>query len=166
MNRFYTLHPIEPNYGSYYKIASVNVNDLPIPKRFADYAPKLDSNADPLVFTGYSRTDPDGPTALDEFGKHIAEFENAGVKYLVADRGQVAATDMAKYDLKLAFSDGRIDIFALPAPKPYFEASPNCVLRCRYATRFQHGVRRVPYSYAANCICPVGLRLWTARLPS
>jgi hypothetical protein len=128
LNRFYTLHPIGPNYGSYYKIASINVNDLPIPKDFANYVPKLDKNVNPLVFTGYSRTDPAGPSALEEFGRNIDEFENASVKYLVADPRQVTPDFAAQHGLKLVFSDQLAEIFALPEPKLYFESAPACAL--------------------------------------
>ncbi|HXE10122.1 MAG TPA: hypothetical protein VN554_01725 [Verrucomicrobiae bacterium] len=128
LQRFYTLHPIEPNYGAYYGIAELNVNDLPIPKRFADYVPKLDDNANPLVFTGYSLSDPAGPTPLDEFGRNLSEYQNAGVKYLVADHTQVNEAFASRHDLRLVFSDSQVDIFQLPNPKPYFESSPACNL--------------------------------------
>lgn len=126
--RFYTLHPIEPNYGSYYGIAELNVNDLPIPKRFADYVPKLDNNVNPLVFTGYSRSDPAGPSSLDEFGRNLREYENAGVKYLVADHTQVGKDFAAQHGLRTVFSDSQVDILQLPNPKSYFETSPACAL--------------------------------------
>ncbi len=35
--RFYTLGPIQPNYGSYFGIGQVNVNDLPLPKTWTRY---------------------------------------------------------------------------------------------------------------------------------
>lgn len=128
LNRFYTLHPIEPNYGSYYGIASVNINDLPIPKRYADYVPKLDHNVNPLVFTGYSRTNPAGPSSLEEFGNNLQEFENAGVKYLVADHTAVSPGFAKQHNLEPVFNDQEVDIFKLPNPKPYFESSPQCTI--------------------------------------
>lgn len=129
LNRFYTLHPIAPNYGSYYEISSININDLPIPKAWDEYIPKkLDSNAIPLIFTGYSRQDPSGASALDEFSRNVREYEKVGVKYLVADHAQVTPEFSAQNNLKLVYSDNLVDIYELPSPKPYFESSSDCAL--------------------------------------
>lgn len=129
LNRFYTLHPIAPNYGSYFETASINVNDLPIPKKWADYIPrKLDSNAVPLIFTGYSRANPNGPTPLAEFGKNINQYEAVGVKYLVADHTQVTPSFAQQYGITKVFSDPLIDIFELPQPEPYYQGPANCLL--------------------------------------
>ena len=35
--RFATLGPVQPNYGSYYRLAEVNVNELPLPRAWTDY---------------------------------------------------------------------------------------------------------------------------------
>src|SRR6202020_927518 len=46
--RFATLGPIQPNFGSYFGLAEINVNDLPVPKGFTRYIQRsLDDNADP-----------------------------------------------------------------------------------------------------------------------
>ena len=51
--RFATLGPIQPNYGSYYRIAEVNVNELPLPRAWTAYvATRLDPNIVPFEFTG------------------------------------------------------------------------------------------------------------------
>jgi hypothetical protein len=127
LNRFYTLHPFAPNYGSYFETASINTNDLPIPKKWADYVPqKLDSNANALVFTGYSRINADGPSALEEFGRNLNQYEAVGVKYLVADHTQVKQDFSRQYGLTLAFSDSLVDIFELPRTAPYYESSAPC----------------------------------------
>lgn len=36
-SRFYTLGPIQPNYGSYWAIASINVDDLPVPTTYTSF---------------------------------------------------------------------------------------------------------------------------------
>ena len=83
-NRFYTFGPISPNYGSYFGIASINVNDVPVPKIWARYiATKLDTNTFPLEFTGYVRLQPEGPTPVEEFRKNISNYAWVGVKYVV-----------------------------------------------------------------------------------
>ncbi len=127
LSRFYTLHPIAPNYSSYFDIASVNINDLPIPKAWDKYITKnLDSNTPSILFTGYTRTNPNGPTPLNEFGKNINNYEAVGVKYLVTDAGQVNNSYSMQYGLAKVYSDPNIEIFALPKPQPYFATSHTC----------------------------------------
>ncbi|HSX23901.1 MAG TPA: hypothetical protein VLE74_02260 [Candidatus Saccharimonadales bacterium] len=129
LDRFYTLGPISPNYGSYFGIASVNINDLPLPKKWAEYIPaKLDNNATALVFTGNSRVDPAGPSSLEEFSKNINEFENVGGRYLVANHNQVSDEVKNGLGLNAAFSSATVDIFRLPDTKPYFDNSAGCQL--------------------------------------
>lgn len=125
-NRFYTLHPIAPNYGSYFQVASININDLPIPKNWYNYVPeKLDHNTSALVFTGYSRSDAGGPTALDEFATNQAAYQNLSVKYLVTDRDQVSDQFAADHGLTKVFEDEGVQIFQLAATRGYFDAT-NC----------------------------------------
>ena len=50
LQRFYTFGTIAPNYGSYFGIASINQNDLPVPQLWSDYIPAhLDANTDSLL---------------------------------------------------------------------------------------------------------------------
>ena len=52
--RFYTLGPISPNYGSFYGIASINYNDLPVPDEWLKFVHRrLDRYSDPINFVGY-----------------------------------------------------------------------------------------------------------------
>ena len=57
--RFATLGPLQPDFGSLYDLAEINVNDLPVPKAFSSYIThSLDDNVDPLIFTGASVSTP------------------------------------------------------------------------------------------------------------
>ena len=86
--RFFTLGPIQPNYGAYYGLAGINHNDLPVPRAWADYVTaNLDPNTDPLTFNAINRLQPDGPTAADNLVRNLAQFEKVGVKYMVARAG-------------------------------------------------------------------------------
>ena len=128
LSRFYTLGPIAPNYGSYFGVASINVNDLPVPKNWAHHIEeKLDHNSFALVFTGYSRLDPTGPTALEEFTKNLHEYENVGVKYIMTTKGQISDELAAQHKLRLAFSNATYALYELPNTKPFYEA-PDCNL--------------------------------------
>ena len=123
-SRFYTLQPIQPNYGSYFGLSSLDVNDLPVPKLFVPFITrKLDTNANPLVFNGSARTVPAGPTALEEFIRHIGAFERAGVKYLVVSAGTPAPVLSSGQALQRVFGDGGTEIYELPSPSPMFSTT-------------------------------------------
>ncbi|HVA09121.1 MAG TPA: hypothetical protein VNG12_20490, partial [Acidimicrobiales bacterium] len=153
-SRFYTFGPISPNYGSYFGIASINVNDLPVPKIWDRYiTTNLDTNAFPLEFTGYVRAQPNGPTAVQEFQEHIANYAWVGVKYVVTSGTTDADSLAAPGRLRLAFADPSYDVFELEGTAPFFQAlRGQCTVRwsswnaatsrCSHATRI---VRRELY---------------------
>lgn len=99
LERFYTLGPILPNYGSRYKIASINHNDLPVPKLWVDRIHhRLDPYTPPILFTGTVPGPSDGvPSRADTFVQNVAEFEKVGVRYVVAPPG--SKLDGAPVDL-------------------------------------------------------------------
>jgi len=124
-SRFYTLGPIQPNYGSYFGIASINVNDTPIPRAWSSYiVDKLDPGAVPLIFTGTRPQDPrTRPAAAEAFLEHLASYQEVAVKYVVAPAGFTFPKTPVSESLRLVFSDAVATIFELPHPRPYFEAS-------------------------------------------
>ncbi|MCY0870677.1 MAG: hypothetical protein OWT27_08835 [Firmicutes bacterium] len=88
-NRFYTLGPIQPNYGSYFEIASINNNDLPISSSWADYTTShLDQNVNPITFTGTVLAKANGESPAQALRANIKNYEDIGVKYVVAQKGQ------------------------------------------------------------------------------
>jgi len=124
-SRFYTLGPIQPNYGSYFGIASINVNDTPIPRAWSSYiVDKLDPGAVPLIFTGTRPQDPrTRPAAAEAFLEHLVSYQEVAVKYVVAPAGFTFPKTPVSESLRLVFSDAVATIFELPHPRPYFEAS-------------------------------------------
>jgi hypothetical protein len=88
--RFYTLGPIQPNYGSLYGIASINHIDLPVPNAWLDFIhTRLDPFADPINFTGSAPPPGPGvPSRAAALRAHVGGFEAAGVKYVVAPAGE------------------------------------------------------------------------------
>jgi len=87
-NRFYTLGPIQPNYGSYFGIASINHNYLPISQKWVNWIRNhLDSAADPVCFTGNYHPLPNQPSQAQELHKNLVNYEWVGVKYVVASAG-------------------------------------------------------------------------------
>ena len=119
--RFYSIGPIQPNYGSYFGISSLDVNDLPVPKTWNTFVTQeLDRNAIPYVFNGPSRVDSAGPTALEEFARHVNAFELTGVKYLAVPTGTVPPVLAGNQRLKRTFSDATVQIYQLPSPSPMY----------------------------------------------
>ena len=75
-----------PNYGSYFGIASINHNDLPVPNEWLRFIrERLDPYADPINFTGTIPVPGPGVSSRPaELRAHVPGYEAAGVAYVVA----------------------------------------------------------------------------------
>ncbi len=128
--RFVTLGPITPNYGSYFGIAEVNINDIPVPKTFnREIATRLDPNALPAVFSGGGRINPAGPTPAQELASHLPNYEAIGVRYVVESatgrdvQGQAfpqPGTPAWPLGPRLVYRDTFSEIWQLPSAEPVF----------------------------------------------
>ena len=135
-SRFYTFGPIQPNYGSYFQIAQLNLNDSPWPKAMnAEILGGLDPNSIPGIFTGGARASVAGPTPAQELERHLAAFESLGVRYVVEGAGgtdiqgtQWPAPGSPAWPAgpRLVYRDGFAEIWQLPAAAPAFSAGPGC----------------------------------------
>lgn len=129
INRFFTLGPLSPDYGSYYGLASVAVNDLPTPKKYGRYIKtRLNDNADPITFTGVDELDWSRPGYAAELLSHLDGYRNVGVKYVLAPAGTELPPAPDGTLLRPVFSDGQVEILYLPGAKPFFEGSGCSVL--------------------------------------
>ncbi|ACI52727.1 conserved hypothetical protein [Gluconacetobacter diazotrophicus PA1 5] len=137
--RFATFGPVQPNYGSYFGIASINHNDLPLPRDWTDYVARhLDANAPSILFTGFSRNDPNGPSAADNLVVNVEAYRKAGVRFVLVPAGSLDSPGFASFKhyaaadhgVREAFGNGVMRIFELPDPTPY-AAAPGCVLTPR-----------------------------------
>lgn len=160
-NRFYTLGPIEPNYGSFYGIKSLNQNDLPVPKIWAEYITKnLNTNTDPILFTGAFQLDLKGVSPKEAFFANIKNYEYVGVKYLVAPPGLVTGADVEEQHIQKVYSDEVAEVFLLSSVRPYIEVTEgSCTLTSLKTEAFE-----------ATCSAPsailrreLALPGWTAR---
>jgi hypothetical protein len=125
-----TLGPIAPNYGSYFGIRGINVNDLPLPKPYAELVERrLNRNTTPYTFTGTFMGDPKGPTNKDQLVANVAAYRDAGVRYVVARRGTILPADVSAAALVPAFADQSFEIYELSGWKPYYE--PDAGSGCR-----------------------------------
>jgi hypothetical protein len=81
--RYYSISPISPNYGTYYGIASLDASDLPIPGNWSTFvSTRLNPCILPWQF-GNGGPVPHCIPPLFEFIKHNATYGQAGVKYLL-----------------------------------------------------------------------------------
>jgi hypothetical protein len=121
--RFYGLGTILPNYGSYYDIASINTNNLPIARSWSKYIlTSLDPNTDTISgFTGRNQLTAEGITPQQAFLKNLQAYESTGVKYVVVNPASFSAQEVAATGLRLVFHDELYQIYQLPNTRPYYQ---------------------------------------------
>lgn len=138
-SRFFTLGPISPNYGSYFGIAQLNANDLPVPKKYSDFIinelrPKPGTPAavgTKRYFGDYQLVAFNPPVSKQKrlllaYGQAQQAYRTAGVKYVVMRRGVSSATTPADYGLIRVFQDNRFEIWQDPKADPYFSTERLC----------------------------------------
>jgi hypothetical protein len=122
--RFFTLGPLQPNYGSYFGISELNVNELPVPQTFADYVHgRLDQVVDPSVLVGNlgGGRPADAPTPAEELVRNLDGYRAAGVAYVLAPAGRSLPGDA----FTLVFRSPTTWIYRLAGTAAYFDA-PGC----------------------------------------
>jgi hypothetical protein len=113
--RFFTIGPIAPDYGSYFGLASVSVDDFP-PRAYAGFVHR---RLDPVVgFTGFR---PPGPSAAQELMRHLNGYRAAGVRYVLTPAGQ--PLPRRPRGLQLVFRSPSTWIYRLAGASPYFGAA-------------------------------------------
>ncbi|MEO6857875.1 MAG: YfhO family protein, partial [Solirubrobacteraceae bacterium] len=124
--RFFTLGPLQPNYGSYFGLASANINDLPIPKLYSNYIhARLDQFVNPIVFvgnTGGGRS-PYVPTTEQELVRNLDGYRALGVNYVLTPANQPLTQSPSSFQLAARTPTTRI--YHLTGAAPYFTA-PGC----------------------------------------
>ncbi len=116
--RFYTLGPIAPDYGSYFGLASLRIDDFP-PRAYARFVHR---RLDPVVaFTGFR---PPGPSATQELMRHLSGYRAAGVRYVLTPAGQ--PLPQRPTGLRRVFVSPSTWIYRLAGTLPYFGAA-GCV---------------------------------------
>jgi hypothetical protein len=130
LSRFATLGPVQPNFGSLFGLAEVDVNDLPVPKDFTRYLERsLDGNTDPLIFTGTTESNPTGPGPAQELTSHLAAYEAVGVKFVVTPASGLDVTGSPWPPAGLTpaprrvYADSVADVWRLPSTTPFFSTT-------------------------------------------
>lgn len=124
--RFFTLGPMQANYGSYFGVQEADINDLPTPKAYHRYIERrLDTNT-PLQFTGTAMRNPRGSTPLQELVTHFSSYEAIGVRDVVAFAGAVPGPVAASLHLREVYADAYAVVYATPHPAALYQVSPGC----------------------------------------
>jgi Bacterial membrane protein YfhO len=89
LNRFYTFGPVAANYGAYFRLASINHNYIPVSQRWLRYVLNhLDPYANAISFVpNVPRQDPRAPSQVEVLRERFREYEEVGVRYLLASHG-------------------------------------------------------------------------------
>src|SRR5262249_22834784 len=125
-SRFFTLGPLQPNYGSYYGIGALNRNDVPVPKAFTAYVhARLDDVVDPMVFVGNNGggRPRSAPSPAQELLRNLPAYQAASVAYVLTPRRHPLAHSRS---FTLAFRSSTTRIYRLAGTTPYFTANPAC----------------------------------------
>ncbi|WP_145230733.1 hypothetical protein [Rudaeicoccus suwonensis] len=135
-SRFYTLGPIQPNYGSYWQIAQLNANDLPVPQKYATFVmgtlrPAKGTSTRAQVadqFAAYQLVpfDPDisqQQELLTAYGQRQSAFRQAAVRYVVTAPGVASTKQAARYGLRLVYQDSKTNIFEDPRADSLYSTS-------------------------------------------
>jgi len=118
LQRFYTLGPFQPNYGAYFRLASVNYNVLPNSKKWHLWVQnQLDQKADSVVFNGL-RGGPDSQAEM--LKRHRRMYEEVGTRFVLTNPN---SNPFAPGDpVKLVYQDPIMDIYELLGAKQYFDS--------------------------------------------
>jgi hypothetical protein len=163
--RFFTLGPLQPNYGSYFGIASLNVNDIPVPKPFADFvSSRLDQAVDPNVLVGDlgGGRSLSAPSPESELLRNLDAYRSAGVAYVLAPAGR----SLPARSFALTYRSPTTWVYRLAGAEPLLTA-PGCTvagspgsarLRCSRRTRLVVRETALPGRHATLDGRPVRLR--------
>ncbi len=122
--RFFTLGTLAPNYGSYFGIAELNTNDLPVPTLFQHYVhSRLDPVVDPALFVGNYGGGRSffAPSPAQELQRNLAGYREAGVAYILTPAGQALPQSAATF--QLVYRSPSTWIYHLAGAARYFTAT-------------------------------------------
>lgn len=137
MQRIYSLGPLAPNYGAYFRLAQINHNYLPVSRDWVDHVQShLDAGADPIIFNGSFGAAGKNRDAIEALKRNPEAYEALGVRYVAAPAGTnpFADTALPARDVSAAarsvYQGADMSIYELPHAAPYFETSGDvCTLR-------------------------------------
>lgn len=144
--RSYSLGPVQPNYGAYFKTAMIDHNVLPVPRPWAAYVdshilPGVAQNSDGVIF--WPAWPANSPNAgVDSVKAHLADLRELGVQF-------VLSAPMTSLDgLVRVYQDPAMNVWAVAGAAPYFTVLSGGP--CQMAVRSRENV-------SVNCARPAVL---------
>jgi hypothetical protein len=137
--RFFTLGPLQPNYGSYFGVAQLNLNDVPIPAIYKRYVHSaLDPFVDPTVFVGTQAggRSPFAPTPPQSLLARLDAYREAGVTHVLTKPGEPLPERPGGFTR--VFRSPSAWIYRLAGASPYFTTGDG---RCRVASSDRESAR-------------------------
>ena len=116
--RYYSVGPLGPNYGSYFRLRSINHNYAPIAAVWGEYA-AAHVNATTGYLEQFDGIYPSQEAHFRLLRAHPEEFMALGVKYVVAYRAFDPYADLGLDRPTPAYQDDDIVIYELPNPASY-----------------------------------------------
>jgi hypothetical protein len=131
LSRFATLGPLQPDYGSYFGVRSVNTNDALLPKVFGTYMSEhLDPAISPLIFTGTLPGSPPAATGEQELLSNLNGYRAAAVRYVLAPAG--LELPLGPKMFTIVFRSPTTLVYRLAGTSPYFTATnPTCTAQAQ-----------------------------------
>jgi len=130
LSRFFTLGPLQPNYGSYFGLASLNLIDTPIAASFERYVHlRLDPTAEPRFFMGRGGAG----RSEEELVAHLSWYQRAAVAYVLTKPG-VDLTQLSGAFSRV-FESPTAWIYHLSGTQPYFSTNTPCQVSPRGRAR-------------------------------
>jgi Bacterial membrane protein YfhO len=130
LDRFSTLGPIQPNYGSYFGVRSLNADDVPLPSAFASFVnARIDQAVNPLIFNGTPPgRAPSAPTPLQELMRNLTGYRAASVRYVLTPPSPTLPTTTGTFTL--VDRTPTTWIYRLSGSAPYYTSTvAGCRLR-------------------------------------
>lgn len=159
-SRFYTLGPIQPNYGTYWGLSQLNANDLPIAKKYSDYlvhnltpakgtpgAVGTQKSFNSFQLVPFNPKPAQQRVLLTAYGQQQRYFRDAAVKYVVMSPGVGDAAGAQKLGLHKVFTSKRAEIWEDPQASPNYTTPDGA---CQIT-------RQTVTSVALDCAAPTTL---------
>ena len=137
LQRAFSLGPLAPNYGSYYRVAELDMTMLPMPSDWASYVhEKLDPFRSPIMFFGRNNTAIPGVKSTAQLlRENLPAYQALGVRYILTP----PYTDPLHTAQNPVFISKAMWIFRLDHAAPYYATTPGSA--CAITTPKRTSVR-------------------------
>jgi Bacterial membrane protein YfhO len=134
LGRIYSLNARpDPNYGSYYNVATLGSAGLPQPTVWKDY---INRDLAPGVIPNRLGVSALASSQTSAFEQHVAGYQNAAVEYVIADPSYRVPAKLSNVLVPYRTTATAV-IYRLQGAKPYAgDVSGNCTVAARSRTSF------------------------------